>query len=184
MTATLDFAALDSVPLRPSMTLPGLEHPQLPEVLAAAMPGVRHSRARGVDYQDEHSLVDTATGSAARIIIAWHRHQHRARTRAAEIGPRTLWDELVGYLGEWERHSRTIPEHWQTRAQRTVEATGTTSGRGAMNLIVPRCRTHERGPCCWSTLTWSGGGNDCSTVLTPDLEADRDHETTQIRRLR
>ncbi|GAB3288930.1 hypothetical protein GCM10027563_25250 [Parasphingorhabdus pacifica] len=114
MPPHLDFAALDAKPLTPAVTLPGLEHPAFPTVLAAAMPGVGHSRSCWPDEQDEHSLVDPATGSAVRIIIAWDRHRGRARTCVAEIGPRELWDELVTYVWEWERHGRTIPEHWLT----------------------------------------------------------------------
>ncbi|WP_418153421.1 hypothetical protein [Actinoalloteichus caeruleus] len=87
-------------------------------MLAAAMPGVQHSRQSWPDEQDEHSLVDAETGSAVRIIITWDRRQGRARPCIAEIGTRNLWDELVVVLGEWERNSRTIPPHWQARAQR------------------------------------------------------------------
>lgn len=104
----LDLAALQAQPLKPAVTLPALEHPSFPGVLAAAMPGVRHSRKQ----QDEHALIDPATGSAIRIITTWDRGQGRARTCVGEIGPRALWDELVGYVGEWERNSRTFPEHW------------------------------------------------------------------------
>ncbi|GAA2798514.1 hypothetical protein [Saccharopolyspora taberi] len=120
MSPILDFAALQAAPLKPAVTLPGLEHPAFPSVLAAAMPGVRHSRTSWPDDQDEHSLVDPETGSAVRIVITWDRRQGRARTCIAEIGTRKLWDELVGRLGEWERHSRTIPEHWQEGAQRAA----------------------------------------------------------------
>lgn len=116
----LDFAELQTQPLKPVVTLSGLEHPQFPEILAAAFPGVRHSRTSRITAGDEHSLVDVASGSAVRIVIAWDRHQGRARTSIAEIGPRPLWDELVGCLCEWEVHGRSFPEHWQDDAQRTA----------------------------------------------------------------
>ncbi len=116
-TPMLDFATLEAAPLRSAVTLPGLEHPAFPEVLAAAMPGVRRSRTTSwTDEQDEHSLVDPASGSAVRIVITWDRAQARARTCIAEVGTRPLWDELVTYLGQWERNGRTIPEHWRVSA--------------------------------------------------------------------
>lgn len=119
MPPLLDLAALQGLPLKNAVTLPGLDHPAFPGVLAAALPGVQHSRKSwpALD-EDEHSLIDPATGSAVRIIIAWDQHQCRARTCIAEIGPRPLFDELVTRLGEWERHGRTIPDHWQGAAQR------------------------------------------------------------------
>ncbi|MDR7303869.1 hypothetical protein [Haloactinomyces albus] len=112
MIPTLDFAALDTVPLRSAVTVPGLEHPSLLAVLTAAMPGVQHSRKSLRTEVDEHTLIDLLTGSAVRVLISWDRQLGRTRTSIAEIGPRPLWDEVVAYLGEWERHSRTIPEHW------------------------------------------------------------------------
>lgn len=112
-----DFAALRAGPLKPAVTLPSLEDPALREVLAAAMPGVRHSRTSWADGQDEHLLIDLDIGSAVRITIAWDPRQGRARTHIAEIGPRALWDELVTYFGEWERNGRTIPARWSSEEE-------------------------------------------------------------------
>lgn len=118
--ALLDFAELQTKPLKPAVTLSGLEHPLFPEILAAALPGVRHSRTSRFTERDEHSLVDPSSGSAVRIVIAWDRTAGRARTSIAEIGPRPLWDELVGCLCEWETHGRSFPEHWLGGAQRAA----------------------------------------------------------------
>lgn len=113
-------AALQSLQgrmLKPAVTLPGLKHPALREVLSAAMPGVRHSRTSWPDGQEEHLLIDLDTGSTVRITIGRDPQHGRARTFIAEIGPRALWDELVSHLGEWERNSRTIPPRWPDEAE-------------------------------------------------------------------
>lgn len=117
MAPLLDFAALQSTTLREVAPLPGLDHPSFHAVLEAVMPGVRYSGKRWPAAPEEHSLVDPATGSAVRIVITWERSQARSCTRIAEIGSRRLWTELVDRLGEWERHSRTMPPHWHVDAQ-------------------------------------------------------------------
>lgn len=117
MPPLLDFATLQNKPLREVATLPGLDHPGLRMVLEAAMPGVRYSRNTGRAGGEEHSVVDPASGSAVRIVITWNRSQARSCTCIAEIGTRHLWTELVACLGEWERHGRTIPQHWQDVVQ-------------------------------------------------------------------
>ncbi len=110
-------SALRARPLKLAVTLPGLEHPAFRDVLAAAMPGVRHFRTAWPDGQAEHSLIDSDAGSALRITIAWDPRRRRARTRIAEIGPRSLWDELVIHLTEWQHNSRTIPACWPGAAE-------------------------------------------------------------------
>lgn len=134
MCPMLDFAALAGKPLKSAVTLPGLEHPAFPAVLAAAMPGVRHSRTSWPDGQEEHSLVDPETGSAIRILITWNRGRQRARTTVAEIGSRRLWDELVERLGEWERNSRCVPEHWQRSSPEALKPH--TAGGGQRRVVV------------------------------------------------
>ncbi len=103
---------LQAAPLMPARTLSGLEHPAFPSVLAAAMPGVEHTRSCWPDEQDEHVLVDPATRSAVRVVIAWDRRQARARTWIGEVGPRRLWNEISARLEEWNCNGRMIPEHW------------------------------------------------------------------------
>lgn len=150
----LDFAALDAKPLESVVLLLGLDHPSFPAVLAAAMPGVAHSRSSWPDEHEEHSLVHPASGSALRILIRWDHAQRRARSWASSIGPRDLWNELVSRLDEWERHSRTIPGHWNADAQRDDVAarSGPVSTRFLFRCLVegvpgdgPVC-LYRRGP--------------------------------------
>lgn len=114
MAPLLDFVALQKAPLKSAEALPGLELPELREVLAAAMPGVRHSLATSwIDEQDEHTLVDAATGSAARVVIPWGQDHAHSRTWIGEIGTRPLLEQLRECLLEWELNGRVIPECWK-----------------------------------------------------------------------
>ncbi|MDA3644347.1 hypothetical protein LZ318_30955 [Saccharopolyspora indica] len=109
-------ALLRGLPRKPATRVSVLEHDALPEVLAAALPGVEHSRSSLGPLIDQHLLIDAATGSAVLATLIWDRAQHRTRTEIAESGRRRLWDELVSLCQEWNAHGRRIPEHWQPTA--------------------------------------------------------------------
>lgn len=95
MTATIDLHALvRAAPLKPAVQVLALAHPALPSVLRMGLPGVRYLASR-VGRDEEHLLVDDASGSAARIRIAWCSTLARTRCDAGEIGPRRLYDELA-----------------------------------------------------------------------------------------
>ena len=115
---TLDLDQLDDAPLRPAVTLRAIECRELPDVLAAALPGVVHARRHlgdQADLTDEHQFIDTATGAAVRAVLRYDRHRHRTVTTIAESGPIGLWDRLVVACGEFEQAGRRIPEHWTRR---------------------------------------------------------------------
>ncbi|MGH3438940.1 MAG: hypothetical protein ACRDRN_21045 [Sciscionella sp.] len=66
---TLDLAELDTAPMRPAVHVPTIEHGDLPGVLAMAAPTVVHAHRHIGDLRDEHQFIDTADGSAVRLVL-------------------------------------------------------------------------------------------------------------------
>jgi hypothetical protein len=98
---------LDTIPLVPAVYVSTFERDELPAILAAALPEVVRTPRREIDVSThEYQFLDTRTGAACRLVLAYDTDLRRVRARVAELGDGLLFSRIVVACGEWERAGR------------------------------------------------------------------------------
>lgn len=134
---TLDLDELDHTPLRSAVLVAAPERPELPGILAAALPAVVHARHRDESMLiDEHEFIDTDTGEGVRYVVSLD-GCNQTQVQISESGPAGLWDRLVLTCADWEHSDRPDPTHWLLPAQQVEH------GRRGIVTASPDSGEHE-----------------------------------------